>query len=171
MNRYQRGIRTLNPDLVTRLREELVHDPHVSKAELARRLGVSRQTVVLYLKAMPRALDEAERHSTEIKTRRALTQLDLIDDIRDAVDDVRGVIGELRENPAQPGHASAVFRGYAVAERLWRLLGEMIGEVSPPTQNVYIDKVQALLTQPVDVAGLSPTARTAIGNGSDAERA
>jgi transcriptional regulator with XRE-family HTH domain len=161
-NRYRRGVQRLRPELVARIQGELAEQPDISKSELARRIGTSRQTVIQYLRTMRREVQDAEHRINEIKDRRAITHLDLVDRIGKATDEIESIIAELRAQSIAPGSAAAIFRGYGVLERMLRLLGEVIGEVSPPTQNIYVERLQALMMQPVSSDGLSAAAREAI---------
>lgn len=162
VGRYARGVRNPNPDTAKRIREVLAADPGVSKSELARRVSVSRATLSYYMKAMPREAQAAQTTAAENRRKAALDHFDLLDRIAAASDDVREVIANLRKQPTTPATAGAIFSGYRTAERLWRLLGELLGEVAPPTTNLYLTKVEALLSGPVDRASLSPTLRSAL---------
>jgi hypothetical protein len=64
--------------------------------------------------------------------------------------------------PTSPATASATFRGFGTLERLYRLVGELLGELSPPTTNVYLTRVEALLAGEVDTAALSPQLRVTL---------
>jgi predicted transcriptional regulator len=162
----------LRPELVARIQSELVERPDISKSELARRLGTSRQTVIQYLRTMQREVKDAERRVAEIRDRRAITHLDLVDRVAKAADEIDSMIAELRNEPMAPGTAATMFRGYSVLERMLRLLGEAIGEVSPPAQNnVYIERLQTVMTQPISTSLLSPTARDALEGERDGSEA
>lgn len=160
--RYDRGVKRLDPELVDRIQVALTEDPTLSKSELARRVGCSRATLGYYLRALPEQLKQtADRHE-EVKTRRAATHLDLIERVGQAADEVREEIAKLRGLPPSPPTSSATFRGYGVLGNLYRLLGELLGEVSPPTTNLYLTKVDALLSSPIDPSQLSPSLRAAL---------
>ncbi|MBI5500851.1 MAG: winged helix-turn-helix transcriptional regulator [Deltaproteobacteria bacterium] len=140
----------------------LAADPGVSKSELARRVGVSRTTLAYYLRSMPIEVQAAQGATAETRRKVALDHFDLLDRIAAAADDVREVIADLRKQPTTPATAGAIFAGHRTAERLWRLLGELLGQVAPPTTNIYLTRVEALLSGPVDRASLSPTLRSAL---------
>lgn len=160
--RYARGVRNPNPDTAKRIREILGTEPAISKSELARRAGVSRATAAYYLRAMPLEAQAAQAAAADNRRKAVLDHFDLLDRIGAAGDDVREVIADLRKQPTTPATAGAIFKGYGTLERLWRLIGELLGEVSPPTTNVYLTKVEALLSGPVDAARLSPDLRAAL---------
>jgi DNA-binding transcriptional regulator YiaG len=168
--KYQRGVQHLRPELVRRIRQELAKDPTLSKAALARLLGTSRQTVHAYLRRLPEEAAEATTKAAENRTATiTTTHVDLIASVSRAVEDVQEEIAKLRACPTSPGTSGVIFRGFGAFERLSRLLGELLGQVSPPQpqQNVYINQVTALLNRPVDLSALSSSARTLPGVGDD----
>lgn len=163
-NRYQTGVSKLRPELVDKIRQALVANPGLSKSALARAVGVSRQTAVLYLKALPKEAEASARLDGDVRGRVVLTtHLDLIGSIGRACEDVNDEINRLRAGPASPATSGLIFKGFGTLERLWRLLGELLGQVSPPTVNhVYLTKVDALLSTSVAAADLSPAFRAAL---------
>lgn len=166
--KYQRGVQHLRPDLVDRIRQELAKDPTLSKAALARKVGTSRQTVHAYLRRLPNEAAEATARAEDSRTATiATTHVDIIASVSRAVEEVNEEIQRLRSGPSSPGSSSVVFRGFATLERLWRLLGELLGQVSPPQHTVYINQLTALLNRPIDPASLSSSARTLPGLGND----
>ena len=126
-SRYARGVQKLNPDLVERITKVLDEEPTLSKSELARRLGVSRQTVLYYIRAMGQQVEEAAARREEIAERRAITYLDLIERVAGTASEIEQVIGNLRRWPsvAVAGH---LLRGYSALGRQQRLLAEMMGK-------------------------------------------
>jgi hypothetical protein len=162
--RYGKGVQKLRPELVEKIRTALTADPNLSKSALARAVGVSRQTVVLYLKALPEQTKATAQRNEEIQERVArTTHLDLIDSISRACEDVNEEIKKLRAMPASLATSSVIFKGFGTLERLWRLLGEVLGQVSPPSVNhVYLTKVDALLATSLDPADLSTGLREAL---------
>jgi len=153
-SRYRQGVSNPRPELVEAIREALEADPGINKSELARRVGVSRQTVNYYLRAMGKELQEVASRRQEVKDRATLSHLDLLDRLAGATEEIGEIIRELREQPMTPALARAAFNGYSVLERYNRLIGELLGEVSPPTQNVYITKIEALLNAPLEPGAL-----------------
>ncbi len=166
--KYQRGVQHLRPELLKRIKREMEKDPTLTKAALARRLGVSRQTVHSYLRGLPHAAAEATARAEETRTTVVTTtHVDLISAVSRAVEDVQEEIAKLRACPTSPGASGVIFRGFATLERLWRLLGELLGQVSPPEQHVYVTMVNNLLNQQLDPGRLSPSARELPGIGAD----
>jgi DNA-binding Lrp family transcriptional regulator len=159
--RYARGVQRLNPALVERLQAELRAEPTISKAELARRVQASRATVGYYLRRLQDDVHDAATRNGAVRERAALSQLDLVQRVAEAADEVRAEIGKLRAAPGGTSNPSVTFRGYGVLTQLLRLLAELVGEIAP-VQNTYVLQVQALLQRPVAVAELSPTARAAL---------
>jgi AcrR family transcriptional regulator len=140
----------------------------LTKTALAARVGVSRQTLHAYLRGLPHAAAEAKAKAEESRTTAiTTTHADLISVVGRAVEDVQEEIEKLRACPTSPGASGVIFRGFGTLERLWRLLGELLGQVSPPQQNVYINQLTALLSRPVDLSALSSSARTLPGLGDD----
>jgi predicted transcriptional regulator len=166
-SRYARGVRNPQPKLLERISEGLAADPRASRSEVARRLGISRATLSYYLRFIKEHAVTVKRD--ELKRCAALSQQDLVERIGEAAAEVTQVIGELRAGPTSPSTAGAVFKGYATLERVWRLLGEIVGDVAGPRQNIYIGQVQALLNQPVAASSLSPATRAALGLSGDAD--
>lgn len=168
LGRYERGVKRPAAALLAGIQELLAKDPSISKSEIARRLGVSRQTVLYAMRAMSVAVAIAAERDDAARHRLAVDHLTLIERVLATADEVRVDLGTLRKLPPAPGTASVVFRGYAVLNNVHRLLGELLGEISPPTTNVYLTRVEALLCQPTDPSTLSTTSRTALGSLLDA---
>jgi DNA-binding XRE family transcriptional regulator len=166
--KYQRGVQHLRPELLKRIKREMEKDPTSTKTALAARVGVSRQTLNMYLRGLPQAAAEATVKAEESRTTAiTTTHVDLISAVGRAVEDVQEEIAKLRACPTSPGASGVIFRGFATLERLWRLLGELLGQVSPPEQHVYITQVNNLLNQQLDPGRLSPSARELPGIGAD----
>jgi len=160
--RYARGVKNLDPALVDRIRAALTADPSIAKAELARQIGVSRSTLSYYLRALPEQVQAVAARKEEVQNSLANSHLELLTKVSAAGEQIEQVIAELRTLPTTPATASAVFRGYAVLERYHRLSGELLGEIAPPTTNVYLMKVEAMLSAQVNPASLSPELRAAL---------
>lgn len=161
-SRYERGVRSLRPDVVDSIRAALTADPAVTKSELARRVGVSRATLGYYLRGMGENAESVAKRRDDHGERIAASHAELVERVALSVEEVRGEIRKLQAFPTSPTSASAVFRGYGTLERLFRLLGELLGQVSPPTTNVYLQKVEVLLSSPVGADSLSPMLRAAL---------
>lgn len=162
--RYQRGIQNLNPELVQKIRDELAKEP-LSKSALARRLGVSRPTIIWYLKALanqpepaPPAIGEP---APSIQMQAPATQDDVVKRAARACDEIEEQIRELRASPPSTSVACAAFKGYSVLERFLKLLAELRQEIAPTQQNVYV-QIAALMSQPVDPKTLAAVERRAI---------
>lgn len=150
--RYQRGVKSPDPELLGRLTQLLEREPGISKSEAARRLGITRATCTYYFRALREQVQIAKAKVAERKERSLLSHIDLLDRIGMATQEVQQVIAELRAEPATPSTAGAVFRGHGVLQSYLRLLGELLGEVSPPTTNVYLTRVESLLAAPVAIS-------------------
>jgi hypothetical protein len=161
--KYAKGVQTLRPELLEKIRAALAANPSLSKSALARVVGVSRQTIVMYLKALPEQSKAAAQRSEENRDRvLSTTHHDLVDSIGAACVEVNSEIQKLRAMPSSLATSTAIFKGFGTLERLWRLLGEVLGQVSPPVVNVYMTKVDALLSASVTREELSPELRAAL---------
>ena len=158
-SRYARGVSRLDPVKVEAIETALGDDPTLSKSELARRTGLSRATVLYYLRAMPSALQGA--HDTA-KDRAAESHLDLVAHVADARRAVRAELDRLATLPLHPSTSGVMFRGFGTLERLLRLQAELLGEVSPPTTNVYLSRIELLLASPVSPNALPEELRRAL---------
>jgi hypothetical protein len=96
------------------------------------------------------------------RERAADTYLDLLTHVSEAARAVREEIGRLATLPLHPATSGVVFRGFGTLERLLRLQAELLGDVSPPTTNVYLTRVEALLTAPVPQEALPKEVRAAL---------
>lgn len=162
--RHQRGVQKLNPELVQKIRDELAKEP-ISKSALARRLGVSRPTIIWYLKALASQPEPAPPGQCEpvpsIQMQAQATQDDVVKRATRACDEIEEQIRELRASPPSTSVACAAFKGYSVLERFLKLLAELRQEISPPQQNLFV-QVAALMSQPVDPRTLAPAERRTI---------
>lgn len=161
-DRYREGVRTLRPDIVDSILVALSVQPAITHADLARQVGVSRATIGYYLRGLGSDLRRAATAREEIGARLAVTQLDVVDRVVRASDELRGDIGRARA----AGDTIGVFRGFSTLERYLRLLGELLGEVAPASTvtNVYLTKVSALLDAPIDAESVPTLVRTALEN-------
>jgi transposase-like protein len=140
----------------------LAENPTTSKAELARKVGITRTSLYYALRHLKSGDAQSTAHAESGKAV-AVTHQQLVERVAHAADDVRLVIGDLRAEPTTPTTAAAVFRGYSTAAKLWHLLGELLGEIAPPQQTLYLNQVTLLLEQSVAPTALSRTTRTALG--------
>jgi len=164
--RHQRGVQKLNPELVQKIRDELAKEP-LSKSALARRLGVSRPTIIWYLKALANQPEPATTAMSEpvpsIQMQAQATQDDVVKRAARACDEIEEQIRELRASPSSTSVACAAFKGYSVLERFLKLLAELRQEIAPAQQNVYV-QIAALMSQPIDPKALEPAEqRTILG--------
>lgn len=162
--RYERGVKNLNPKVVEKIQKELSQQPTQSKSELARKVGVSRQTLLYYLRALPKQTEALAKENIEIQKRNSINHLALLENIQSSANDIQKTIGQLKGVSFSLENASAIFKGYAVLEKYFRLLGELLGEVSPPATNLYITKVEALLNSSIDVKQLPPAIQQVLGS-------
>jgi hypothetical protein len=156
-SRYERGIANPDPVKLAALRALIEADPSTSKAELSRRLGISRASVGYYVRAIAAEVAQAKG---EAVSRRALSHIDLVQRVAATADEVRDEIARVRASKANP---TAIFAGYRTLVQVERLLAELLGEVQPAA-NVYLQRVEVLLSTPVDAGTLSPALRAALGD-------
>ncbi len=150
-NRYLRGIKRLTPEIVERIQLELGKDPSMSKSELARRVGVARSTLILYLKRLPEQVKEAAAKNDEIKNKAVLNQIQFLEKIQQLAGEIHGTILELKTGPIDPENASVQFRGYSTLHQFYRLLGEALGELAPPTQNVFLVRLEQIASRDIEL--------------------
>jgi transcriptional regulator with XRE-family HTH domain len=151
--RHQQGVQRLKPELVQRIRDELARGP-VSKSELARRLRVSRPTVIWYLKKLA---DEPDPSAAPVATvnaataaARAVTHDDVLDRVTRACGEVEDQIRSLLASSTSTAAVSTAFKGWSVLERYLRLLAELRQELAPAQQNVFV-QLSAAMTQDVEL--------------------
>lgn len=157
-SRYERGVAHPDPVKLAALRALIEADPTLSKTELAKRAGVSRATVGYYLRTIAEDVAQAK---DEAASRRALSHVDLVRRVAATADEVREEIARVRASKAAP---TAVFAGYRTLVQVERLLAELLGDVQPAA-NVYLQRVEVLLSTPVDANALSPSLRTLLAEG------
>ncbi len=118
---------------------------------------------------MRETLAKAATENEEARKRIALTQVDLVDRINATAADVRDEIAQLRTSKGGR-NASLVFAGVRALVAVERLLGELVGQLQPPTTSVYLQKIDVLLATPADATRFSPELRAALaevqGDGS-----
>jgi transcriptional regulator with XRE-family HTH domain len=168
-NRYLRGIKRPSPELMARIECELARDPAMSKSELARRVGVSRQTVAYYLRALPEHAGLVAAANKDVATTIATAHRNLIERALKATDDVEAEIGRLRALPTSAQTSAVTFRGFGTLERLLRLLAELTKPAETPQQNLYLNQISVLLNQPVAPESLSHAAQAALSGEDDAD--
>lgn len=144
--RYDRGVKNPDPVLSERIAAIMRAEPTVSRSELARRVGVTRQTVGYYLRALTAELADVAAVSEGVRTRRATNQLELVEHVGRAAAKIEAEIETLSTLPIGERRATAMFRGYGTLATYQRLIGELLGEISPATTNVYMTRVEQLLT-------------------------
>ncbi len=165
-SRYARGVKQLDPALVSEMHAVLEQNPGISNAELARRLSKSRQTILYYRRALRAELAKFAARDEHVKERLVLSQLDLVDRVVEAADDVRSDISRFKSRDPDPVIATVKFRGHNTLNQIHRLLGELVGEVSPPTTNIYLTRMEAFVAaDTVDPATLPPHVRARLGAG------
>lgn len=165
-SRYARGVKRLNPVLVSGIHALLEKQPGISNAELARRLSCSRQTVIYYRRALRSELEKLAARDDKVKARIVLDQLDLVQRVTEAADDVRSEIARFTSSQPDPVVASVKFRGHGALNQIHRLLGELIGEVAPPTTNIFLTRMDAFVADVVDPDKLPSHVRARLGGGA-----
>jgi DNA-binding Lrp family transcriptional regulator len=165
-SRYSRGVKQLDPALVNGIHAILEQNPGISNAELARRLSKSRQTILYYRRALRAELANLAARNDQAKERLVMSQLDLVDRVTEAADDVRREISRFKSRDPDPVIATVKFRGHGTLNQIHRLLGEILGEVSPATTNIYLTRMEAFVAaDTVDPATLPPHVRARLGAG------
>jgi len=76
-SRYARGIKNPDPIKMDVLRVLLERDPSISKADLARKAGLSRAGVTYYIRSMREEMARATAKSEELRRRAAENDVDL----------------------------------------------------------------------------------------------
>jgi AcrR family transcriptional regulator len=132
----------------------------MSKADLGRKVGLSRTAVAYYLRSMTTDLAAAAAQNVEVKRRRVLNHLDLVERVASTADEAREEIAKLRATKGV--NPSVIFAGYRALTGIERLLAELLGDIQPPTQNTYVLQVAALLDQPVALSALSEPSRAVL---------
>jgi hypothetical protein len=165
--RYERGVKNLDPVKAAAIQAVLAVSPTITRAELGRRVGLSKSSVAYYLRGLQADVAAATAKREEIREQRGETQAELAemvatlatrmnDEARKLLDrsmddlPAKTVAGKLASACAQLARASAALSG------------------KPTTTNVHIQQLQALLMAPVDLNRLSPVARAVHGMADDA---
>lgn len=161
------GIKRPDPVKLEALRKTLAAEPGITKAALARRVGLGRSTLPLYMRFIRDDLARAAERNDAAREQIATTHVDLIARMNATAREVREDIAELRAAGAGT-NAAVVFAGVRTLVQVERLIGELVGVVRPPTVNTYVLQVRALMEQAVAPASLSETTRCALGVGPDA---
>lgn len=156
------GIKRPDPKKLAVLRGLLESEPGLTKAALARRAGLGRSTLPLYLKHIRDDVAKAAAQNDATRDRLAMTHVDLVARVDETAREVRDDLTRLRA--AGPvGNAAVIFSGVRALVQVERLVGELLGIVKPPTQNTYILQVRALMEQSVPPSSLSTTTRAVLG--------
>jgi transposase-like protein len=163
-SRWQRGIRRPDEIKLAALAALLEREPGMSKAELCRKSGIGRSTLPYYIRHIREAVAEAASRNEEARERIALTHVDLVARMNRTAVEVRADLDRLRASKATASPA-VIFSGVRALVQVERLLGELLGEIQPPTQNTYVLQVAALLDRPVELSTLSATSRAVLEGG------
>jgi transcriptional regulator with XRE-family HTH domain len=161
--RYARGIKQPNPVKLSAVSALLAAHPSISKSELARRAGLTRATVGYYMKHLAAEVAAAAEKKAEVRERTVASHLDLLERVTRSADEVGAEVERLRSRTPDPAVARAFFAGHSTLNAIHRTLGELLGEIAPPTHNVYLTKIDALLAAPVDAASLPAHVRATLG--------
>lgn len=161
--RYERGIRRPNPVRVATLQGLLAKNPGLSKAELARRLGVSRATIGYYLRALEEALAVAKERDEALRVRAGAHQVDIAEGVTTLAEKLRQQASRLLDASSDDLAAKSVAARLSTAyERLARLSADLSGRTKPGATNVYVEELRAVLLAPVDASRLSSAARASL---------
>lgn len=158
--RYARGVRSPNPVVLAGIEALLAKEPTISKSELARRLGVSRMTILYAMRSMREAVGRAASESAEVRRRLDLNHVQLVERVNVSARELREDIARLR-TAGVTKHASAIFSGARALVAIERLTAELLGAVQPPTANYHV-QVAALFDRSIDPTMLTEVARTAL---------
>ena len=165
-SRYARGVKQLDPTLVKGIHAILEQNPGISNAELARRLSRSRQTILYYRRGLRAELAKFAARDEQVHERLVLSQFDLVNRVTEAADDVRREISRFKSSDPDPVLATIKFRGHSTLNQIHRLLGELVGEVSPPTTNIFLTRMDAFVAaDTVEAAALPAGIRARLGTG------
>jgi predicted transcriptional regulator len=144
-------VKKLDPVKRAAIEAVLRDEPTVSKSEIARRTGLSRPSVGYYLRGMRETLEVAGGVAA---AKAADGHHELLECVGRAIAGAEAQIAKLEAMPTGPATAGAIFKGYACVSRLARLKAEMLGSVAQPVQNIYLTRVEALLSAHVRVEAL-----------------
>ncbi len=165
-SRYGRGVKKLNSVFASGILALVEKEPGITNAELARRLGCSRQTIVLYRKEMKQELDKLIAQDRDVRDTIALSQLDLRARVEAMEREISQDIDDVRSGRLDPMTGVAVFRGHGTRRQVQQLLGELSGELKAPTTNVYLAKFDAFLSGEVGRSELPEGLRAAVESAS-----
>lgn len=145
-SRYARGVSRLDPEKVEAIETALRDEPTLSKSELARRTGLSRATVLYYLRAMPSALQGGTREGQGPSggeplgpgrtRRRCPTRRP-------------GGAGPAGGVAAPPLDLGRDVQGLRHAGAVAPASSRVAGRGCPPTTNLYLSRIEVLLASPV----------------------
>ena len=135
--RHARGIKQPNPVKLSAVSAVLAADPSISKSEVARRTGLTRATVGYYVRHLAAEVAAAAERKAEVRERAVASHFDLLERVTRSADEVRAQVARLRSPAPDPALARAFFAGHATLNAIHRTLGELLGEIAPPTHNVY----------------------------------
>ena len=108
VSRYARGIRSPDPDKIDAIRLMLESSPSITKKDLARAVNLSRTSLTYYLRHMQDELDAVSATHEDVRYRRVLHHIDLLEGMSTAATEVREEIAKLRAKGANP---TAILRG------------------------------------------------------------
>ena len=158
--RWARGIKKPNEVKLDALRLVLERNPDLSKADMCRRVGVSRATLAYYLRVIRDDVQAAATKMQAVTDTRVVTHLDLVKRLSQAAEQVWRDIEHVRATSGTI--PSAVFNGYRALVQVERLLAELLGQLHPPTQNVYLQKIDVLLNSPASIETFPATLQAAL---------
>ncbi len=159
-SRYERGIKRPNAVKAAALQGLLAKHPGASKSELARRLGVSRQTVAYYLRSLQADVAAAVANDEALRLRAAVRQVDVAEGVATLAEKLREhAVNLLDDRSGDLAAKSVAARLSAAYERLARLSADLSGRTKPAATNVHIEELRAVLLAPVDASRLSSAAQ------------
>lgn len=162
-SRYARGIKRPNAVKVAALQGLLTKHPGASKSELARRLGVSRQTVSYYLRSLQDDVHAAAANDAALRVRAAAHQVDVAESVAALAEKLREQAAKLLDDGTGDLAAKSVAARLASAyERLARLSSDLSGRTKPGPTSVVIEELRAVLLAPVDMSRLSSAAQASL---------
>jgi len=162
-SRYERGVKRPNPVKTAALQALLAKSPGLSKAELARRLNVSRATIGYYLRSLNEALAVAKERDETLRVRAGAQQMDIAESVATLAEKLREHAVKLLDDRTGDLAAKSVAARLSTAyERLARLSADLSGRTKPAATSVHIEELRAVLLAPLDVSRLSSAAQATL---------
>jgi hypothetical protein len=146
----------IDPKLAERIQRARAEDPTISNVALARKLAISRPTVIKYRRKIS---DEAAEERSRIdKAERVSAERKIIEKVRSKIAYVDLKLAVLDKWPMTPKTVSSIARLLTVQMSFIRLEAQLEGQLS----EVNITVAQNLVAAMIDVSTLSERSRASL---------